>query len=608
MQGRPFRGVRLFCGIRFNQIVAMLVQISDRRRAEITTAALPLKGVHRGLRETSAGTGSERTGRSPREWGVVLLVFWLSCLYLLPFYRYTVLNANEGIILQGAQRILTGQMPYRDFFSFFTPGSYYWMALLFKLFGNSIVTARIALVIYGGALSALTYLLARRVCSRWSALLATLPGLLICLPNQFFVMHNWDSTLWALLALYCAVRWLETLTRRNGESRRPSSWALATGLFTATTCLFEQSKGAGLALGLAAGFLIVSLSNRGGLRIDRKSLAALSLGFVLPVTATIGYFAARHALPQMATDLLWPFRHYAPADKLPYGWIEVDWPSMFGGSWVQRGLSGLLVSPWFIICALPIFALPILVHSAFQIFTRPEAIRTRSYYVIVSAALCGLLLATLATGRPDVIHIMYQVPAFALVLAWAAEAAKTRFLRAARTMGVFYVLVSFGALAMAILLAALNGKYKIETRRGVLRAAAPYTAFEYIQRRTAPGERILVYPYQPTYYYLTGTSSVSRYEYLQLGMHTPHQFQQMAEDVKTARPRVVLFDPSFTAFVPAMSPEVSPSILAARDPVADYVFAHYHPCRVFAAAQEGWHMVFMLRDDFACSEAAVGKK
>jgi hypothetical protein len=63
------------------------------------------------------------------EWGIALLCFAVSCLYLRLFYDYSILNADEGIVLQGAQRILQGQVLYRDFFSFFTPGSYYWMAL-----------------------------------------------------------------------------------------------------------------------------------------------------------------------------------------------------------------------------------------------------------------------------------------------------------------------------------------------------------------------------------------------------------------------------------------------------------------------------------------------
>ena len=68
---------------------------------------------------------------------IVLLVFLVSFVYLCLFRRYTAMEPDEGIILQGAQRILQGEVLYRDFFSFYTPGSYYLLAALFKVFGSS---------------------------------------------------------------------------------------------------------------------------------------------------------------------------------------------------------------------------------------------------------------------------------------------------------------------------------------------------------------------------------------------------------------------------------------------------------------------------------------
>src|ERR1700733_8328360 len=85
----------------------------------------------------------------PADRKITLLVFAFSVAYLWLFRRYTFMEPDEGIILQGAQRILRGQVLYRDFFSFFTPGSYYFLALLFRIFGNSFLVARTALVFFG---------------------------------------------------------------------------------------------------------------------------------------------------------------------------------------------------------------------------------------------------------------------------------------------------------------------------------------------------------------------------------------------------------------------------------------------------------------------------
>jgi len=153
---------------------------------------------------------------------IALIIFLLSFLYLCIFRRYSWVDPDEGIILQGAQRILNGQVLYRDFFSFFTPGSYYFIALVFRIFGDSYLVAHTALAFVGAAFSPITYLLARRVCSRQTSLLITSLMTVTAVPSRFVVIHNWDSTLWACLALYTAVRFLE-----SGSS----VWALASSTF-----------------------------------------------------------------------------------------------------------------------------------------------------------------------------------------------------------------------------------------------------------------------------------------------------------------------------------------------------------------------------------------
>ena len=132
--------------------------------------------------------------KSLADWGIALMLFVATCLYLRLSYNHLYLDFDEGFGLQGAQRILHGEVLYRDFFSFYTPGSYYWLALLFKLFGTSILVVRGALVVYGGVFSVLTYFIARRVCSRFNSVLATLPAVLVGLTGWFLVIPCWDTS------------------------------------------------------------------------------------------------------------------------------------------------------------------------------------------------------------------------------------------------------------------------------------------------------------------------------------------------------------------------------------------------------------------------------
>src|SRR5579863_9773236 len=160
--------------------------------------------------------------RLPLERYIALIIFFFSFLYLCAFRRATWIDLDEGIILQGAQRILDGQVLYRDFFSFFTPGSYYLLAVVFRVFGDSYLVAHTLVAVVGAGLSPITYLLARRVCGRQISLLVTGLMTATAVPMRFIVLHNWDSTLWACLALYGSVRLLETSSSR---------WACAAASF-----------------------------------------------------------------------------------------------------------------------------------------------------------------------------------------------------------------------------------------------------------------------------------------------------------------------------------------------------------------------------------------
>ena len=96
------------------------------------------EGPHTGMGAVAAHE------KSFGEWVITLSVFVLAALYFGLSYNVIGMNADEGIILQGACAFFDGQVLYRDFFGFFTPGSYYWMALLFKIFGTSILVGRAA--------------------------------------------------------------------------------------------------------------------------------------------------------------------------------------------------------------------------------------------------------------------------------------------------------------------------------------------------------------------------------------------------------------------------------------------------------------------------------
>jgi 4-amino-4-deoxy-L-arabinose transferase-like glycosyltransferase len=526
---------------------------------------------------------------------VALLLFLLSLAYLYLFRRYTAMEPDEGIILQGAQRILSGQVLYRDFFSFFTPGSYYLLALLFKIFGSSFLVARTTLVFFGAISSVLNYLLARRMCSQGSAFTIAILVTVTALPFRFLVLHNWDSTLWTCLALYCAVRLLES---------QQWKWAFATGSFAALTFLFEQSKGAGLCLGLGAGLLAICSIDPRAPALRRNQLAALALGLAWPFLVTFTYFAAQHSFSSMLADWFWPLQHYSLANRVPYGyqnWSDSTRHQLFGtGSLLVRIITALTISPCFLIPVFPIIGAGLLVYWIMQMWRQRAPQPKCAYYVLLCSALSGLLLSVVIV-RADIIHFMYLQPIFLLVLAWIADGRDVpgQVFKRVRPFLNAFVFIAFVLFAMALLVRTVTASNQVVTRRGVVTVPKQDTVIDYVQAHVHAGESILVYPYLPLYYYLTETFSPSRYEYFQPGMNTPQQAQDLLSQLQSRRVRVVLFESSFAEKIPHSWPGTPVTAIATHDPVADYILREYRSCAILQSPSD-WRFLFMVRKDLTC--------
>ena len=524
---------------------------------------------------------------------VALLCFVFTFLYLYSFRRHTFLDLDEGIILQGAQRILDGQVLYRDFFAFVTPGSYYLLALVFKVVGNSYVVAHTELAAIGAGFAPVTYLLARRVCSRQSSLLVTTLMSLTAVPVVYAVLHNWDSTLWTCLAVYCAVRLIESPRL---------TWALATGSFTSFTVLFEQSKGAGLLVGLSLGFVLIhALKRNSGLFVKAQVIAFLA-GLAWPVLLTFLYFANKHALGVMLYDWFWPLRHYSQANRVPFGYGNMSDQAqrvMFGsGSWGFRLFVMLVFSETFWLPILPILGSAFLFRMFLLRFRGKPMPEQWPYYLLISATIVGLLLSILA-GRLDYFHFMYLQPIFFLVFAWLLDGRGIRdrfFVCAAPVLGLC-LSMSLLAIGAEALFQAGTGK-PISTRRGIVTMDKNDEVIPRVQDYAAPGERILVYPYLSTYYYLTKTYSPTRYEFYQPGMHTFEQLDEMVKDFSTNPTRLVLYEPGFVEHIHEAWPNTPASALA-HDPMADYILREYHRCGTVTTSGE-WHFEFMVRNDLSC--------
>ncbi|HWF04121.1 MAG TPA: glycosyltransferase family 39 protein [Candidatus Angelobacter sp.] len=476
---------------------------------------------------------------------------------------------------------------------FYTPGSAYLVAALFKAFGDSFAVARTSIAVAGAVCTAITYVISRRVCSRNIALVAAALAMLTSFPYRFLVLHNWYATLFASLAIYAALRLWES---------QKSGWAFACGSLAAITTLIEQSKGAGLCLGLAVGYLILRFSGRERTPWNSRLAVIFAGGFLWPWMLTFAYFGIEHGVAAMVQDWLWPLHHYAKVNSVFYGCQ--NWPDSMRTALLRDGplwariFKGVMLSPGIMVAVLPLIAVGWLFYEAAWQKPKSESSSNRGYYVIVSAALSGLLASVLAV-RADITHVMYLANLWYVVLAWVLQERDSRsWLSKMRSYLIAYVYIAFGLMGFALLLRVNGAQYHIQTRRGVVSSPAEDSAIPYVQAHVASEGELLVYPYLPIYNYLTATHSPAPVDFFQAGMNTPQQAQEIIDSLKLHASSTILFDPGFPSLLASAWPR-TPLAAIVNDPVADFIARNYLVCQVLVSPLKE-RFQFMVRKEKSC--------
>lgn len=540
-------------------------------------------------------------GKPPEFW-IGAATFVVCSAYLCMFSSYlgnSVVNGDEGIALQGAQRILQGQVLYGDFFSFYTPGSYYWNAALFKLFGSSFLVARRALAAEGGALCVLTYQLSRRFAPQWGAIFASYALAVAGLPTAFRALHNWDSTFFVALGTYFGTRFIE----------RPSAiWSSALGLCVGVAFLFDQSRGVGLILGIAAAVLVFTFSRPRTLLTARYA-AALAAGASAPLSITLTYFGAHHALSATLTDWVWPIFHYPAANQYAFGYSfsGIARQPIFSNRALSTAIAAYIFAPFFIVSALAVLVFAVFAFgAALSIRGSFEPVKWRAL-AFISAIASGLVVSTMVTGRREFFHLNFISPLLYVIFAFLlvgydlhSRAANT--LRNLFTFMLAFSLTSFGITA---LWQPVTAHDELFTQRGAVRMFQMDAGLAMASGVFEIGEPALVYPHEPMYYFLTGTHSAIRFDFLQHGMNTPAEFQQAAADLAANPPRLVLFQSAFRQKAETIWSSTPGAQFPSQDPVEDYLKSKYTRCPGFTL-QDYWQSVLMARNLTDCPSAVGG--
>lgn len=185
---------------------------------------------------------------------------------------------DEGIVAGAAWRVLTGQVPYRDFWQMHPPGTAWLVAGCFRLFGTSLAVERGLDAVVFAASAGLVCALARVRSGRVAALAAA--GLFALSPGQTTALRPRDLGLLFVLTAFGALLVFFGRPARRG-------WLVAAGALVGACAWFKQDFAA-----VAAGAMLVAVLSRTEARREERAkngfvLAASALAAFVPVPAVL---------------------------------------------------------------------------------------------------------------------------------------------------------------------------------------------------------------------------------------------------------------------------------------------------------------------------------
>jgi hypothetical protein len=340
---------------------------------------------------------------------------------------------DEGYFVYLGSRVHAGDLPYRDFDTYYTPGIFYLFAWTFDLFGVSVEPIRVLMSCIRVLWALLLYGLARRV-APWP--FALLPFLVIAAVESSPVFPEPHPS-WPAMAATFGV--IDSIVRHKaGGGRR---WLVVAGGLAAIAFAFKQNVGAFAALAIA-GYLLLIQDQRpiGRLLLVARVIFALALGGAV-------------------TTLLWPGLNPPLAATV---WLPLVL-TLGLLVWSGRGRQG--VEGW--TTGLPRFVL--------------DAVAAGTAFVAVTLA--WLVPLTLALGVGGVPWPLFvgQVNQGALILPLELPSPGTRP-------------VLLVAIWLPIVAAALSSRGEMPSRRVILVAAVVSVAAYFVPVAYTPGEDLVEDP------------------------------------------------------------------------------------------------------------------
>jgi hypothetical protein len=491
-------------------------------------------------------------------------------LFVLPHTALVLWGDAPGYAIKGV-RLLGGELPYRDFFEFLTPGTDIVYALLFRCFGVSLWVIHLVMA----SLAALAALWmtwgASRLVRGWFVVLPAALLMGFVLGFSLDPTHHWFSTV-ALMGAIWILFGGHSLGRVAGA-----------GAFCGLAASFTQTKGAAAVIGLVIYFVWLALreEDRTGQWRRRGLTRVLVLcGAALAVFALInGRFILACGVGRWAWDVVvFPVRYFG----------SVSMNNLSGAPAQFAASSGVL--KWTCI-PFEYLVVPLTYVWFFVRLWRARADRQEPWNQLMLVAMVGIAMLAAVTPAMSMRRISAASPPTLLLLTWLLSG--SGLLSSSRKTGAAVVLggvaVALGAASVAVA-AAQIAVIQLRPARvldlpvgrvAILPGSDYYDIYRWMEANTKPGQWYFGLAPLALAFELrnpTPMAEISPGEYTR-----PEQVASIVQGIERARVPVIVLRP--------MMYSPSWNLPDHLQPFRNDLYLHYRKTKSFASGDEIWERV-----------------
>ncbi len=491
------------------------------------------------------------------------MIFLYSLLFVLPFIPIDH-NIDGLTYVADGKRMFEGQVMYRDFFQFSTPGTALIYFFLFKLLGIRLWIPDVALLVLGVGLAWIGLVIAQNVMRPSLALLAITIFLVGIYRNLLDPTHHWYSLLTATAAIAALME------------RRTPARITAAGFLCGLTVCFTQSYGLAVTAGIGA-FLWWESRRRGeDAREILKKEAVLVGPFFTVLVAVNAYFVWRAGLARFLwCTVVFGFKYW-PKEA----YVNSFLPAFLQGLPEFGSLHSFLVTSlrWLFLYAV----VPFTCLLFFARYWRESGKKPTEYWARpMLLALVGSFMLLSVAPAPTTFRMAASALPGIILLGWFIDCPRklTQAVAGALAVGVLLVV------PRAVMNAQSTGMQILSTPQGMIAVTTPaaYEEYIWIQQHTRPFEYFCA-TFTDVYFYLDLRNPTPLPYITNTGYTTVQQVAEVIRSLDQHAPHYIAWSPGD---VDVIHHWVAPSD-DHLGPLRNYLHAHYRLVNTFKGSDEIW--------------------